>query len=73
MNINKNNLEVAGTKSISRNPLTGKYEEIFEEDEIAIGQTVVILHWSNGLDKYVVIPGASYYTMTANGLVLQED
>jgi hypothetical protein len=72
MNRNSNNIEMTGTKMISRNPITRKYEEVFPEDEIVTGQTVVILHWSNALDKYVVIPGASYHTMTANGLVLQE-
>lgn len=71
MNTNKNNLQVPATKSISRNPLTDKYEQIFPEDEIVNGQTVVILHWSNALDTYVIIPGASYHTMTDKGLILQ--
>jgi len=72
MNRNSNNLEVPATKAISRNPITRRYEEVFPEDEIINGQTVVILHWSNTLNTYVVIPGASYHIMTANGLVIKE-
>ena len=72
MNINSNNLQVPATKAVSRNPITRKYEQVNAEDEILNGQTVVILHWSNNANSYVVIPGASYHTMTANGLVIKE-
>ena len=73
MNVNNNNIEMKATKTICRNPLTAQYEEVFPEDEITNGETVIIMYWSNTTQHYEAIPGASYYTVTANGLQLIQD
>jgi len=61
-----------GTKWISRNPKTGKNEEIHEEDELIIGSYALRLDWSNECKRYVTTAG-SLHKLTSNGWEMEID
>lgn len=49
------------------NPITRKYEVIdLDEAELAPGETVVKMHRDNFSGRYVTIPGASLFKVTAD-------
>lgn len=43
------------TKTVAYNPLTRRYEEVHEEDEVP-AHKIITLYWSGTLEKYVTIP-----------------
>lgn len=43
------------TIQIAYNPITRKFERVYEEDEVP-AHKIITLYWSGTLEKYVTIP-----------------
>jgi hypothetical protein len=59
-------LKKASEKFIAFNELTKKFEEVDQESELPIGQTLIKLFYIESVYQWVTIPGASSYVVAAD-------
>ena len=56
------------TKYVAFNEQTRKYEQIDLEDaEMFAGQTVIKMYYTKCMERWATVPGASLYTINADG------